>query len=347
MNRDVPAELVRRQIMALDYAGYPTAALRQLELDDGFFVDKEIIRENITLELAGKVFHRCKTAMQDTTYGFEERAPEPQQQALMLFLSTLDCPTLGTMLTKQTSLVAYMQRGNEFALSLKEQQDQTLACAGFTRISQPSTVPQHYLAASDCVHLYWWFMSYSWLINQGINLHSVELMGDANVWSGLDNALAELFGCPVQFNAERFAIRFDAKYLQQPLHRNSADVEAMFRNIGKACAQIPAARNITARLNAMLAAPEGINLHLEQAAEQLHVSRQTLIRKLRGEGTSFKALKEIRQFDEAKHLLIATDMSLAAISDALGFANSPAFTRACKRWSQQSPSALRKQLRSS
>jgi AraC-like DNA-binding protein len=347
MSQQVPYELIRRQLGAIRHAGYPTRRLDKLDLPSELLSDTVITGDHgLALGPAGLVFQYCKESMQDTTYGFEQRPPEPKQQALLLFLGTLDCPTLGTMLRKQGELVAYMGRANEFALSLSSTQERQLASAGFARQEQPSTIPQHYIAGSDVMHLFWWYMSYCWLINQNIPLQRVELMGGDNCWAGLEQTLAELFGCPVAVGCPQYAINFEPHWLEQPLHRSSSEVEEMFANIGEACASIPPHRDTSMRLQELLADTDvGLSLQLEQAAEQLHLSRQTLIRHLRTRGTSFQELKDQQRLRTATELLRDTDLSLADIGDRLGFANSSAFTRACKRWCQLSPSALRRQLR--
>jgi AraC-like DNA-binding protein len=349
MSKQIPAELVRRQIQTLQCAGHPTAALRVLDLGETFFSEQALNdNERVSMDLAGQVFQRCKAIVRDTSFGFSNGPGEPQQQALLLFLGTLDCPTLGTMLKKQGELVAYMQRHNEFALSLVGSGEQTLAGAGFSRTSNPSTIPQHYLLANDVMHLFWWYQTYCWLINQQIPLHSVQLMGQADAWRGVENALPELFACPVQFEQAHFAIRFNTDWLEKPLSRNGSEVEAFFKEMGSACSTIPVKRDSVASVRQLLAASsDSHSLTLQQAADQLHMSRETLIRHLKAQETSFQQLKDVQRSKTAHELLQSTEMSLADIADSLGFANGPAFTRAFKRWHGQTPSNVRQHLRDS
>lgn len=342
---NIPAELVRRQIQAIQCAGYPSAPLRQLDLPDTLFAATPLAASaTLELELAGQVFQRCKAITGDTTFGFSSGPGEPRQQALLLFLGTLDCPSLGTMLRKQGELVAYMQRHNEFALSLSESGEQTLASAGFARLSNPSTIPRAYLLASDVLHLFWWHQTYCWLINQTIGLKAVQLMGSEEEWSGIAQSLHSLFDAPIVFGQAHFAIQFDTHWLEKPLRRTGAEVEVFFSNIGKACKHIQRGRDTVSAVRQLLAANEGHRLGLQQASDALHMSRETLIRHLKAKNTSFQQLKDAQRSSLAVELLQQTAMSLADIADNLGFASGPAFTRACKRWLGATPSALRQQL---
>lgn len=79
---------------------------------------------------------------------------------------------------------------------------------------------------------------------------------------------------------------------------------------------------------------------IEKVCKELHVSRPTLYRRLKQEGTSFTQLVgEVRKnlaFEQ-----IRQGLPVAQVSDDLGFKDVSTFHRAFKRWFNQSPGEYR------
>jgi AraC-like DNA-binding protein len=70
----------------------------------------------------------------------------------------------------------------------------------------------------------------------------------------------------------------------------------------------------------------------EQAAEELGLSRRTLVRRLADNRTSFRALLDASLKQRARLLLDAGRLSRDEMAEALGFADPTSFSRACRRW---------------
>jgi AraC-like DNA-binding protein len=92
------------------------------------------------------------------------------------------------------------------------------------------------------------------------------------------------------------------------------------------------------KLKHFLARSYGAYPTLEKSARELGVSSRTLRRKLAEEGTSYK--QEVDKVKErfAREYFARGGRSIAELASLLGFANSPAFTRAFKRWTSLTPS---------
>jgi AraC-like DNA-binding protein len=69
------------------------------------------------------------------------------------------------------------------------------------------------------------------------------------------------------------------------------------------------------------------------------MSRQTLFRRLKAEGTTFEAVLDELRRRSALHYLCAKQLSVNATAYLLGFSDPSAFSRAFKRWTSSSPSA--------
>jgi AraC-like DNA-binding protein len=81
---------------------------------------------------------------------------------------------------------------------------------------------------------------------------------------------------------------------------------------------------------------------MEAVAASLGLSRPTLFRKLKAEGTSFeKVLDELRH-RLAIDYLASRRVSVAEAGYLLGFSDPAAFSRAFKRWTGMSPKDARR-----
>lgn len=84
------------------------------------------------------------------------------------------------------------------------------------------------------------------------------------------------------------------------------------------------------------------DIGMDKIAETMAMSRQTLFRKLKEEGTTFeKVLDELRH-KLAVHYLSGKKVSIAETAYLVGFSEAAAFSRAFKRWTGKSPREMRK-----
>lgn len=82
---------------------------------------------------------------------------------------------------------------------------------------------------------------------------------------------------------------------------------------------------------------------LEALARSRHLSSRTLIRRLRGQGTSYRRLAAEVQAGLAADLLRNTDLPVAEIAERLGFADPANFGRAFRSWFGTTPGRYRQQ----
>lgn len=76
--------------------------------------------------------------------------------------------------------------------------------------------------------------------------------------------------------------------------------------------------------------------------DALHLSRSTLNRRLAEHGTTFAEILKDWRLQRAKQLLMVTRMSLAEISENLGYSDQSSFSHAFVEWTGSSPSAYRR-----
>jgi AraC-like DNA-binding protein len=80
---------------------------------------------------------------------------------------------------------------------------------------------------------------------------------------------------------------------------------------------------------------------IEGVARQLGMSRQTLYRRLKGEGVTFEEILDAKRRQLAIRYLALECTSVKAAAYRLGFSDPAAFSRAFKRWTGLTPSEFR------
>jgi AraC-like DNA-binding protein len=79
----------------------------------------------------------------------------------------------------------------------------------------------------------------------------------------------------------------------------------------------------------------GVNI--ERVASELGVSRQTLLRRLKSEGTTFERTVDELRKTLALHQLTQRRLPVKRVAHELGFSEPAAFSRAFRRWTGYSP----------
>jgi AraC-like DNA-binding protein len=159
--------------------------------------------------------------------------------------------------------------------------------------------------------------------------------------------LRAFHGATLRFGAPCDAIVFEARLLELNFGDTDPKLhELLCRMAEDRLAELPLAEPLTQRVRVAIAAElRGGNPSVEHVAARLHMSRRTLARKLRSEGTSFKAtLDELRR-GLAERYLVLGDLGLSEVAALLGFSDSAAFHRAFRRWRNESPGAYRRARR--
>lgn len=155
----------------------------------------------------------------------------------------------------------------------------------------------------------------------------------------------DVFGCAVEFNAERNAVLFPREYLQLPLrYADPALAKIMIDTGQRLLNHYREETNIANEARALICEllPLG-EQQLESVAQRLNMTAHQLSRRLQQTGYKYPDLvDEVRQ-DLAQHYLAGDELALTDIAFLLGFSEQSAFTRAFKRWTGQAPAHYRRQ----
>lgn len=152
----------------------------------------------------------------------------------------------------------------------------------------------------------------------------------------------EFFGCTVHFDAADDKMAISHADADRALPTSNREIAAtMDRILVERLAQLDKS-NVAARCQAnLLEQLSSGDVSEEVMAEQLHMSRRTLQRKLAEADLTYKQLVEDTRRDLAMRHLEDPRYSITDVTFLLGFSQQSAFTRAFKRWTGMSPSEYR------
>ena len=153
------------------------------------------------------------------------------------------------------------------------------------------------------------------------------------------NKYHEVFGPSVHFEQPENLICFPVEYLQQEIP-DSQDYlhEVLEQRAKEQLSKFEKQKGTTYLVRKIILdhLPTG-DATVEIVAEQLHISRQTLYRKLQVEGTSFQEILDETRKSLASNYLRGDKYSVMETAFLLGFSEASAFHRAFKRWYGQTP----------
>jgi len=154
-----------------------------------------------------------------------------------------------------------------------------------------------------------------------------------------------IFAAPVRFGQDRSAMLMDPGWLALALPTTSryagavleAHAKGLMEGLGKHAPGRAVAEMVAERL-------DGGAASMPSVARALGMSRPGLYRALRAEGQTFEDIT-IRSRKERAYKLLADGRTIAQAAAQLGYSDRSAFSRAFKRWTGLSPSAVLRTMR--
>jgi AraC-like DNA-binding protein len=153
-----------------------------------------------------------------------------------------------------------------------------------------------------------------------------------------------IFGVPLVFGSDRNAVRLaDDNWMELEGPTPSPYVAGVLAERAEALLlELDAAASTRVRLDAWLASVlHAGEARMESAARKLGVSRSTLFRRLKAEGTSFEQVLDGLRYRLALEYIGKRKLRVGEAGYLLGFSDPAAFSRAFKRWTGKSPRAMR------
>jgi AraC-like DNA-binding protein len=149
------------------------------------------------------------------------------------------------------------------------------------------------------------------------------------------------FRAPVRFDAGHNALVFPGRWLAQPLSGTDPSLHRVLQEEIRDLDAIHGMSLASKLRRTLRAAVTGGNCSMVEVAKLYNLSRRTLSRRLRVEGTTFEALLDEVRHEVACQLLGHTDLRVREVAGTLGYADAAAFTRAFCRWTGTPPARWR------
>jgi AraC-like DNA-binding protein len=153
---------------------------------------------------------------------------------------------------------------------------------------------------------------------------------------------AQLFDCPLEFQAPRYSLSYSREVMEKPLATaNAALAQAHERLAAQYLERFEQSR-VTHQVRQVLCRllPQG-EPKRQAVADALRMSTRTLQRRLQEEGKSFQQVLDETRRELSIQYLGQPQLSLLEISYLLGFADPSNFFRAFKRWFGMPPGQYR------
>jgi AraC-like DNA-binding protein len=273
-------------------------------------------------------------AMGDEALGYGTR-PLPIGCWSMMCYAIIGCETLGQALSRYCRFYQLFELGVHPAL--EEDDELSRVCL---KLQNGQTQPTPFL------HELLLFNTHrfaSWLVQEHLPLNVVQLEY-APLAPALDYRHMFLAN-PMEFNQEYSQLVFSSSVLEKRITQNDTSLRHFLRHPALIMlTQDYAVNSWTSRVRDLVRRQLRDIPELNDVAAALEVHPQTLRRRLAGEGTTFKDIKNQMRRDTSLHFLGKQGLSIEEISHRAGFSESSAFIRAFKGWTGVTPYTYRKGL---
>lgn len=145
------------------------------------------------------------------------------------------------------------------------------------------------------------------------------------------------------FESNKLGFSFPKKYLQRNVEQSEASLKLFMQRCPLELFQrYRADYSLSTEVKKLVVKnlDESV-LSIAEAAKVFSMTKRTLTRKLKAEGTSFQQLKDIVRRDQAIAMLTKREGPISQISDAIGFSEPAVFSRAFYNWTGHSPTEYR------
>jgi AraC-like DNA-binding protein len=186
------------------------------------------------------------------------------------------------------------------------------------------------------INLMAWHRYSSWLIAENIPL--IEIFFSYPEPPEVSE-YSYLFPGKHVFNAPYMGFSFHRQYLERECAQNRTTLKTFMRECPVLLFMQPKTDfTLSGEVQQFLKREKRDKLPtIEEVAAYLHMTKRTLTRKLKDEGTSYQKIKDIIRRDKAIYYLTRQSMNVGDVAERLGFSDPAVFARAFRTWTGLSP----------
>ena len=158
--------------------------------------------------------------------------------------------------------------------------------------------------------------------------------------------MQRLLGCPVHTGASWNGWALSREVWQCPLRRQDPALSKLLRQLADECiACLPPTEGVALDVRRALTSHIGGDTRIQSIARSLATSARSLQRRLAKAGVSYQQLLELTRKDAAERYLTDSPLSIGEVAYLLGYSEPAAFSRAFRRWHNDTPQAFRERRR--
>ncbi|MBB3167100.1 AraC family transcriptional regulator [Simiduia aestuariiviva] len=328
----VAACYVRHLIAGAEAEGVDTSTLLPTDIHAELNSDHWRMPVEDYVALMHAVWH----ATQDESAGYCARPLKPGTFA-MLCHATIDTPNLRRALLR--AIKFFQLLSDDLTLQLTENERE--ASITLSHTGKAALDDLFFIETLALILIRW----SSWMIDKKLLVSRIDFSAPTPAQA---DERAHIFGCTPHFAQAQNRICFATRFLNERVAQNS-------QTLANFLAQAPVSllshyqrdTSLSAQVRQLLqCAVDGDEggveqCGLEQIAEQLHLTSQTLRRRLKEEGNSFQEIKDAVRCALAIHYLVRDDLPVQDIAEKMGFSEASVFFKAFKRWTGLTPGAYR------
>lgn len=287
-------------------------------------------KSRVTATQYSKLIQTIWLEMQDEYMGLGLE-PSPIGSFAMMCHAVIHCPTLEKAYLRAYRFYGLFLHLPEIQLKVSENDAQIIV--DDSKLNDPD----RFLIESILVI---WHRFGSWLIGRRIHLLEASFRFEPPVNHA---EYKRLFHCDIHFNADYTGLRFPIKFLHERITQNETTLRHFLTHSpANLLARPDEGNGLVAKIRSLIGTDLTQELpNFEFVAEQLHVSPQTLRRRLKEEGLTYQELKDQMRRDTALYFLERGDLSIQEVAEQLGFSEPSTFHRAFKKWTGITPGAYR------
>lgn len=259
-------------------------------------------------------------------------SPVPRGSFYMMGKLTIHEPTLGKAITQMQRFFSLVTQS--FTLQLEVEGDRALLTFD---LQDPERDSGHLFAEMNLMM----FHRYSsWLIAENIPLIEVRF---AYAPPPQVKEYAFMFPGKHVFGAASMGFSFPRRYLDATVVQTVGTLKTFMRRCPMELFTRPKTDfSFTGEVYLLLSRHLKTDVPtLDDVAHSLQLSKRTLIRRLKEEGSSFQAVKDQVRRDKAIYYLTSQNTSVGEIAERLGYSDPSVFTRAFRSWTGVSPGRYR------
>ena len=304
---------------------YDTAALLQAA---GL---PEVSSERLPPEKATQLIRSVWQVMDDEFMGFTQQRCKQGVFAIMA-RQAIQCQTLREALIQGAYF--YQTVRNDIGLTFSENEDE--AVMTFT-VKDESLDPDHFIVE---FFLLIWHRFSIWLVGQKVPLKYANFKYPS---PGHVKEYSLLLPCHCRFNQDENSIVFERSALSLPIKQKERELREFLKNSPADLLSKPMFHStFTTQVMNYIGESSIESMPLiEQVASYFNMSSRNLRRRLKGENSSYQAIKDTLRKNHAIKLLNNKDLAINQVAREVGFNEPAGFTRAFKQWTGQTPKHYR------